>query len=84
MVQRSISSIAEVKQRSQRSVVGWVTKNLLSRAPPCFGWHVNQLFPAAFVIVPITIPRRVNVRQAAGRKMYLPNLYHNMMKNMLY
>jgi hypothetical protein len=39
----------EVKQRW--SVIGWVTKNLLSRAPPCFGRHVKPLVPAAFAVV---------------------------------
>jgi hypothetical protein len=34
-------AIAEVKQHW--SVVGWVTQNLLSQAPPCFGMHVKQL-----------------------------------------
>jgi hypothetical protein len=34
-------AIAEVKQRW--SVVEWMTKNLLSRAPPCFGRHVKRL-----------------------------------------
>jgi hypothetical protein len=42
-------TIAEVKQRW--SVIGWVTKNLLSRAPPCFGRHVKTLVPAAFAVV---------------------------------
>ncbi|RVE53862.1 hypothetical protein evm_001524 [Chilo suppressalis] len=28
-------------------VIGWVTKNLLSRVPPCFGRHVKPLVPAA-------------------------------------
>jgi hypothetical protein len=42
-------AIAEVKQRW--SVIGWVTKNLLSRAPPCFGRHVKPLVPAAFAVV---------------------------------
>jgi hypothetical protein len=37
----------EVKQL--RSVVGWVTKNLLSRAPPCFG--SPEELPAAFPVV---------------------------------
>jgi hypothetical protein len=41
-------AIAEVKQRC--SVIGWVTKNLLSRAPPCFGRHVKPLVPAAFAV----------------------------------
>jgi hypothetical protein len=27
------------------------TKNVLSRAPPCFGRHVKQLVPAAFAVV---------------------------------
>jgi hypothetical protein len=42
-------SIAEVKQRW--SVIGWVTKNLLSQATPCFGRHVKPLVPAAFAVV---------------------------------
>jgi hypothetical protein len=42
-------AIAEVKQRW--SVIVWVTKNLLSRAPPCFGRHVNLLVPVAFALV---------------------------------
>jgi hypothetical protein len=42
-------AIAEVKQR--RSVIGWVTKNLLSRAPPCFGRHVKPLVLVAFAVV---------------------------------
>jgi hypothetical protein len=51
--------IAEVKQRW--SVTGWVTKNVLSRAPPCLGRHVKPLVPAAFAVVsthqPILGPR---------------------------
>jgi hypothetical protein len=42
-------AIAEVKQRW--SVSGWVTKNLLSRALPCFGRHVKSIVPAAFAVV---------------------------------
>jgi hypothetical protein len=42
-------AIAEVKQRW--SVIARVTKNLLSRAPPCFGRHVKPLVPAAFAVV---------------------------------
>jgi hypothetical protein len=42
-------AIAEVKQRW--SVIVWVTKNLLSRAPPCFGRHVKPLDPAVFAVV---------------------------------
>jgi hypothetical protein len=44
-------AIAEVKQHWP--VIGWVTKNLLSRAPPCFGRHVKRwypLVPAAFAV----------------------------------
>jgi hypothetical protein len=40
-------AIVEVKQRW--SVIGWVTKNLLSRAPLCFGRHVKP--SAAFVVL---------------------------------
>jgi hypothetical protein len=43
------SAIAEVKPRW--SVIGWVTKNLSSSAPPCFGRHVKALVPAAFAVV---------------------------------
>jgi hypothetical protein len=42
-------AIVEVKQRW--SVVGCVTKNLLSQAPPCFGRHVKPLVTAAFVVI---------------------------------
>jgi hypothetical protein len=42
-------TIAEVKQRW--SVIGWVTKYLLSRASPCFERHVKPLVPAAFAVV---------------------------------
>jgi hypothetical protein len=38
-------AVAEVKQHW--SVIGWVTKNLLSRAPPCSGRHVKPLVHAA-------------------------------------
>jgi hypothetical protein len=41
-------AIAEVKQRW--SIIGWVTKNLLSRAPPCFGRHVKSLILGAFAV----------------------------------
>jgi hypothetical protein len=43
------STIAERKQHC--SVIGWVTKNLLSRAPPCFRRHVKPLVPAVFTVV---------------------------------
>jgi hypothetical protein len=42
-------AIAEVKQRWL--VIEWVTKNLLTRSPPCFGKYVKQLIPAAFAVV---------------------------------
>jgi hypothetical protein len=45
----SVRAIVETKQRW--SLIGWVTKNLLSRAPPCFKSHVKPLIPAAFVVV---------------------------------
>jgi hypothetical protein len=41
-------AIAEDKQ--SWSVIGWMTKNLLFRAP-CFGRHVKPLVPAAFAFV---------------------------------
>jgi hypothetical protein len=41
--------IVEVKQ--SWSVIGWVTKILLSRAPPCFGRYVKPLALAAFADV---------------------------------
>jgi hypothetical protein len=41
--------IAEAKQNW--SIIGWVTKNLLSRAPVFFGSHVNPLVPVAFAVV---------------------------------
>jgi hypothetical protein len=40
---------AEVKQCL--SVMRWVTKNLLSRGPSCFGKHMKPLIPAAFTVV---------------------------------
>jgi hypothetical protein len=42
-------AIAVVKQRS--SVIGRVTKNLLSRAPPCLGRHVKPLAPVGFAVL---------------------------------
>jgi hypothetical protein len=41
-------AIAEAKQRW--SFIGWVTKNVLYWAPPCFGRHVESLVPVAFAI----------------------------------
>jgi hypothetical protein len=42
-------TIAEAKQHWP--VIGWVTKNLLSRAPPCFGRHVKPLVLTVFAVV---------------------------------
>jgi hypothetical protein len=42
-------AIAEVKRRW--SVIRWVTKNILFRAPPCFGRHIKLLVPSAFAVV---------------------------------
>jgi hypothetical protein len=36
---------------SSWSVFGWVIKNLLSRAPQCFGGHVKPLVSAALAVV---------------------------------
>jgi hypothetical protein len=41
-------AIAEVKQHW--SVYGWVTRNLLSRAPTYFSRHVKPLVPAFGVV----------------------------------
>jgi hypothetical protein len=43
------SAIAEFKQCC--SAIGWATKKLLSRAPPCLGRHVKPLVPVAFAVV---------------------------------
>jgi hypothetical protein len=48
---QAVSAIAEAKHWSQWPIIGWVTKNLLSRPPPCFGRHVKLLVPVAFAIV---------------------------------
>jgi hypothetical protein len=42
-------TIAEAKQHW--SVIGWVTKNVLSQAPPRFGRHVMPLVPYVFAFV---------------------------------
>ncbi|RVE44365.1 hypothetical protein evm_010986 [Chilo suppressalis] len=44
------AAIVEVKQLSQWLVFGWVTKNLVSRAPSCFGRHVKPFVPAASAV----------------------------------
>jgi hypothetical protein len=55
MAPRSVLSVCdrEVKQLSHRSFIGRSTKNLLSRARPCFGRHVEPVVPAAFAFVRI-------------------------------
>jgi hypothetical protein len=42
-------AIAEVKRRW--SVIGWVTKHLLSRTHPCLGRHIKPLVPPTFADV---------------------------------
>jgi hypothetical protein len=49
MVPQSGRVIAEVKQ--PWLVIGWVIKNLLSRAHPCFEMYVKPLVLAAFAVV---------------------------------
>jgi hypothetical protein len=57
MAPRSVHSaaIAEVKQRW--SVITWVTKNLLSQPPRCFGKHVKSLVPAALAVASTYLSR---------------------------
>jgi hypothetical protein len=52
-------AISEVTQRW--SVIGWVTKNLLSRAPPWFGRHRKPLVPAALQSLAPTNPHWTRV-----------------------
>jgi hypothetical protein len=51
MAPRLVRSEAIVEAKQRWSIFGSVTKNLLSRAPPCFGRHVKPLVPAAFAVV---------------------------------
>jgi hypothetical protein len=46
-----LNEIVEFKQRSPRSVIRWVTNNLLYRAPPCFRCNVKPLVPAKFAVI---------------------------------
>jgi hypothetical protein len=62
MATRSVRFGMRSRKLSKRwSVIEWLTKNLLSRAPPCFGRHVKSLVPAAFAVVsthqPVLGPR---------------------------
>ncbi|CAH0403458.1 unnamed protein product [Chilo suppressalis] len=45
------AAIVVAYQLSQCSVIGWVTKNLLSRTPSCIRRHVKPLVPAASAVV---------------------------------
>jgi hypothetical protein len=52
MASRSVHFGMRSRKLSKRwSVIGWVIKNVLSRAPPCFGRHVKPLVPAVFAVV---------------------------------
>jgi hypothetical protein len=52
-------AIAEIRQLG--SVIGWVTKNLLSRAPTSFGRHGKPLVPAALQSLAHTNPHWARV-----------------------
>jgi hypothetical protein len=62
----AVSAIVKVKQCLQKSVIEWVTKNLLFRALPCFIRHVKPLVPAANA--PTVFSGRGGARQAVGCK----------------
>jgi hypothetical protein len=67
MVERSVrSAIAEAKHRSQRTVLGWVTKIYYLRASEGTLSRWSRLHLQS--LAPTPISRRVDVRQAAGRK----------------
>jgi hypothetical protein len=59
-------AIAEAKQRSQWSVMGWVTEILLLRSSEGTLSHWSRLHLQS--LVPAPVSRRVNVRQIAGCK----------------
>jgi hypothetical protein len=68
MAPRSVRAIAKAKKRSQRSVIGWVTKiyylELLRASEDTLRrWSRLHLQSA-----PGPVSRRVDVRHAAGRK----------------
>jgi hypothetical protein len=48
---RLVRCTIQSQKLSNFEVIGWVTKNLLTRASPCFGRHVKPLVLAAFVVV---------------------------------
>jgi hypothetical protein len=65
----------EPKQRSQRSVIGWVTKIYyieLLRASEGTLKHWSRLQLQS--LAPALVPWRVDVRQAAGRKIIVESL----------
>jgi hypothetical protein len=51
MAPRWVNQRAIAEDKQSWSIIGWVTKNLLCRAPPCFGRHVKPVVLAAFVVV---------------------------------
>jgi hypothetical protein len=62
-------AVAEVKQRSQRSVIGWVTK--IYYLELLFAWEGTSNRWSRLHLqssAPTPVPSRVDVRQAAGRK----------------
>jgi hypothetical protein len=72
MASQSGVSACEVKQ--VWSVIGWVTKNLLSVDPPCFERHVKPLVPAAFAVVS-TNQSALGPRGALWPVLFMCNLY---------
>jgi hypothetical protein len=50
MCARIVDELVKVNHVRQGWLIRWVTKNVLSRAPPGFGRHVKLLVPAAFAI----------------------------------
>jgi hypothetical protein len=73
MVERSVRSACDRGSKAPVSMASlrMGDQNLLSRATPCFERHIKPLVPVAFAIVSThgtTVSRKVDVRQAAGRK----------------
>jgi hypothetical protein len=52
---------ANVEVQQRWSIIGWVTKNLLSRAPSCLRRHVKSLLPAVSAVVAPINPHRARV-----------------------
>ncbi|RVE39817.1 hypothetical protein evm_015533 [Chilo suppressalis] len=55
-----------------RSVIGWVTKKLLSRAPPCFARQVRLLVPAGSAVVSTDASIRTGPR--GGSNLPIPSI----------